>query len=108
MSKVSPIYTYELSGKKYDFQFKKPTIGDQIKIGHQFAMLKGGYPQLDQASENLAFRVSTLNNVIVNKPTKDFDFMEMDSDDWSVISKMFEDYEKFAFFRQEASQPTQE
>jgi hypothetical protein len=99
-TKVSQNFTYKLNGKEYSVQYKKPTIGDQIKIGQQTATLKGGFPTLDPTSEGLAFKISTLNSVIVNKPA-DLDFLSLDSDDWDTVIDMYADYEKFVFFRGE-------
>jgi len=99
-AKVSQTFTYNLNGKEYSVQYKKPTIGEQIKIGQQTATLKGGFPALDPASEGLAFKISTLNAVIINKPA-DLDFLSLDSDNWDEVIKMHSDYENFAFFRGE-------
>lgn len=98
--KVSQFYTYVVDGVEYKLRYKTPTIGDQIRIGQMYAALKGGFNQLDETSERLAFMVANLNNVILDKP-EDLKFDELGVENWSVVTKMFDDYQQFSFFRKD-------
>lgn len=101
MRKLSPYFDYKINGKDYKLRFKTPTVGEQIAIGQNFAALKAGFTRLDHTSELLAYATATLNIVIENKPA-DLNFDELYNEDWSTLETMLNDYQKFAFFREEA------
>jgi hypothetical protein len=107
MRKLSQYFDYKLNGKEYKIRFKTPTVGEQISIGQTYAALKAGFPALDDVSELLAFATATLNIVVENKPSE-LDFEKLDSADWPTFRKMLQDYQSFAFFREETpAEPTE-
>lgn len=103
--KISQYFDYEIGGKQYKIRYRTPTVGQQIAIGQSLATYKAGFPSLDQTSEMLAYAAATLNIVIVDKPV-DLNLEEIDSSDWKTLTKMLNDYQDFAFFRNEAQAKT--
>jgi len=99
--KISQYFTYKLGDKEYKIRYKTPKVGEQIAIGQRFAAYKAGFPSLDETANVLAYATATLDIVIVDKPA-DLNFEELDSSDWKVLRQMLDDYQNFAFFRNEA------
>lgn len=103
MSKVSQFYKYTVGGKEFQIRYKTPTVGEQIRIGQQYAALKAGYQNLDEVSDSLAFAVATLGVVISDKP-KDLVLEELGVEDWRTLREMVGDYQQFTFFRGEVKE----